>query len=220
MHDQLEIILLENIAVSPVAGAIDEDFVDTLAESIIAVGLISPLIVRKLSAGQYEMIDGHMRAIALRRIGHTSAQVIIKNVSATGAVEATAAAGFIRNCRCADFEAWKMLSRLEATGSFKTNRGLASAIGRRSNELSALRAFGKIPHPVLELCGKRVTLVSAHLAESLLDAGFSLNHPDLVVTAIQLLNAGKLKNQADVMIWLTKKTDKRIHVEVLAQLLP
>lgn len=54
-----------------------EESLDSLATSIGEHGLISPLLVRRIDAGQYELVAGERRFRALQRLGKTYADAII-----------------------------------------------------------------------------------------------------------------------------------------------
>ena len=54
-----------------------EAAIDALAESIREHGLLSPLLVRRIGPGKYELIAGERRLRALKKLGKTRAEVII-----------------------------------------------------------------------------------------------------------------------------------------------
>ena len=53
-----------------------EDSIADLAQSIRRYGLLSPLLVRRISAGRYELIAGERRLRALIMLGQKSADAI------------------------------------------------------------------------------------------------------------------------------------------------
>lgn len=54
-----------------------EAAIDALAESIREHGLLSPLLVRRVGPGKYELIAGERRLRALKKLGRTRAEAII-----------------------------------------------------------------------------------------------------------------------------------------------
>lgn len=62
---------------NPVRSGVDEASVAALAESIRRFGLLSPLLVRRRSAGEYELIAGARRLQALKNLGCREADVIV-----------------------------------------------------------------------------------------------------------------------------------------------
>ena len=59
----------------------DDNRMDELVESIKANGILSPVIVRPLDNGGYEMISGHRRMHAAGRAGLTKIPAIVKPLS-------------------------------------------------------------------------------------------------------------------------------------------
>lgn len=56
----------------------DDEAMGMLKESIEAQGIMNPIIVRKIDTGGYELISGHRRVHAARKIGITDIPAIIK----------------------------------------------------------------------------------------------------------------------------------------------
>lgn len=204
MMPQWEVIRLDQIADSPVALLpTDNAFVEGLAESIQNLGLVEPLVVRTLPSG-YEMIAGHARAMALRKLGHDTAPAIVKNLDDSSAWAAVAAASFVRQQRASDFDTWRQLVKLESSGAFKTNRELASALGRTPSELGKLRAFAKLPNAALQILGAHPTLVDMTTMDNLVSSGLIHQH-GLVTSAITQLAIGRIKRPCDILAWISKR---------------
>ena len=53
---------------------------DQLVESIMAQGVLTPLVVRPLESGEYEVISGHRRLHACKRAGIESVPALISNM--------------------------------------------------------------------------------------------------------------------------------------------
>jgi len=72
-------IALDRIALSPFQPrkSISEAELSSLAESIRRFGLLSPLLVRTLDEGEYELIAGERRLRALKKLGWSHADAII-----------------------------------------------------------------------------------------------------------------------------------------------
>lgn len=64
-------------APNPVRSGIDEASVAALAESIRRFGLLAPLLLRRRSAGEYELIAGARRLQALKSLGCREAEAIV-----------------------------------------------------------------------------------------------------------------------------------------------
>ena len=72
-------IELSRIAASPYQPrrSIDEASIQELAESIRRFGLLTPLLVRRCTAGEYELIAGERRLRALKELGWSHADAIV-----------------------------------------------------------------------------------------------------------------------------------------------
>lgn len=208
MTPQFEMIPLDQITDSPVAAPpADNDFIERLAESIQYLGFIEPLVVRVVPDG-YEMIAGHARAVALRRLGHATAPAVVMNLNDSNAWSAVAASSFVRQQRASDFDSWRQLAKLEASGAFKTNRELACALGRSPSELSKLRAFAKLPKVALDILEAQPALVDMTTMDHLVSTGL-INQSDLVTSAITQLAIGRIKRPGDILAWITKRAVTR-----------
>ena len=58
----------------------DNEEMDQLVESIMAQGVLTPLVVRPLESGEYEVISGHRRLHACKRAGIESVPALISNM--------------------------------------------------------------------------------------------------------------------------------------------
>lgn len=70
-------INLAEIKASDNARKIDPKAVDTLAESINKVGLIQPITVRTCDDGGYQLVAGHHRVHAMRKLGLTQCRATV-----------------------------------------------------------------------------------------------------------------------------------------------
>lgn len=70
---------LQNISPNPFQPRrfFSENTLSELAESIRMHGLLTPLLVRRIDAGQYQLIAGERRLRALQQLGHSHADAII-----------------------------------------------------------------------------------------------------------------------------------------------
>ena len=65
----------------------DEESLNTLAESIKQYGIISPLLVRRLPDGKYEIVSGERRYRAAQKVNLTSVPAIITTMTDQQAAE-------------------------------------------------------------------------------------------------------------------------------------
>lgn len=78
---------IQNIAVDLLMEAtdnpnsMDEQQLSMLETAIKKVGFLQPVLVRPLTAGRYEIVDGHHRVKAARRLGYTDLPCVVLNES-------------------------------------------------------------------------------------------------------------------------------------------
>ncbi len=59
---------------------LDDESMETLTESIRTQGILSPLAVRPLENGEYEVISGHRRLLACKKAGISSVPVMVHDI--------------------------------------------------------------------------------------------------------------------------------------------
>lgn len=214
---KMEEIALDRVIDSKfqVRSEVDQEDLDNLTTSIIECGLVSPLIVRKVSnldtfdgAGgevskldTFELIAGHTRIKALRKLGWATAPAFVRSMSDSEAAKALTTDNAVRK-NLTDFEMWKHVQMLEAQGAVKTVSGLAEVLGCSRQHIYRLRGFAALPDDALGLLNQNRNLVGATLAEVLANDGCCLEHPSIVANALSLLGSGRIKSQLDVMPWI------------------
>lgn len=80
--DQIQMVQLSDLVpfkIHPFRVIDDESMLRT-TESIATFGVLSPLIVRPIEGGKYEIISGHRRAHAAESVGLTEVPVIVKDM--------------------------------------------------------------------------------------------------------------------------------------------
>lgn len=124
----------------------DEGALQELAASIRAQGLMQPILVRKVSADNYEIIAGERRFRAARIAGLSEVPVLIRDVPD----EAAAAMALIENIQREDLnplEEAQGIQRLLDEFSF-THEQAAEAVGRSRSAVSNLLRLLNLAHPV------------------------------------------------------------------------
>ena len=79
-----------------VRSVADSDYIETLMASIVQSGVISPVVVRMLDSSNYEVIAGHHRLEACRRLGHENVPVFVRHMTDSEAACALASDNFVR----------------------------------------------------------------------------------------------------------------------------
>jgi len=148
-----------------------EPALHTLAESIRMHGLISPIIVRRVNAGRYELIAGERRLRALKLLGRSHAEAII----VTAYDSQSAVMALIENLQREQLhyleEAAACRAILDSEGI--TQDELARRIGRSPSALANRLRLMKLPAPVREL------IMDSPLSERHARALLSVGDPDI-----------------------------------------
>jgi ParB family chromosome partitioning protein len=114
--------------------------IDQLAESIQAHGLLQPPVVRPTQRGRFELIAGHRRLEALRRLGFVSVPVVVRPADVDSAYLLT----LVENLQRADLQPREEAAALETLVRERgwTTRQIAAAIQRSQAYVSKrLRVF-------------------------------------------------------------------------------
>lgn len=128
---------------------IDEAALDELAASIVAQGVIQPIVVREVGLGDYELIAGERRWRASRKAGLRDIPAVIRSVSD----EAALAMGLIENIQRQELdpieEAQGLKRLIEEFGL--THEAAAQAVGRSRSAVSNMLRLLSLPAPVQQM---------------------------------------------------------------------
>jgi len=93
---------------------VDDDDMDQLVESIRAKGIISPCIVRKATHGRYELVSGHRRMHACKRLGMDTLRCEVLDITKEEATVLMVESNFQRDKLLPSEKAFAYKMRLEA----------------------------------------------------------------------------------------------------------
>lgn len=209
--DRIEDIPLAAIRRSPyqVRGMGSDEYIESLAASIQSSGVISPIVVRsiqnkessnfELPATAYEFIAGEHRAMACRRLGHTTITAIIRPLSDQQAAIALASDNAVRK-PLDDYDRYKHANMLRKSGFCRTDREIGATLGLSHTQISMLRkGYDPMPEEAHLLLDTHPDLLGYAYAYAI--HGITATHPDLVVQALHQLVAKKLL-PSKVKAWL------------------
>jgi ParB family chromosome partitioning protein len=179
-----------------------DEGLDELANSIREQGIMQPLLVRELNAGQYEIIAGERRFRAAQKAGLKKVPVLIKKVD-----DKTAAAmALIENMQREDLnpiEESLGLSRLIEEFSY-THEQAAQVVGKSRSAVSNLLRLSQLPKGVQQMLAKgeldmgharALLALPANLqllhAQKVLAQGLSVRETEKMVTQATLKNNAK-----------------------------
>ena len=198
----------------------NEDEIEALAESLLASGMISAVVVRpvlnpdaglkvlpgseNLPGKSFEIVTGHHRVQAAIKLGWQMVPVVVKHMTDAQAAIALTADNSIKK-DLSDLDRFKSILMLQETKACKTGREIAATLGVSASKVTQLRAFGSLPDDALSIIESSPLTFGAKMVYELVSQDFHLRHPDLVVEGLKQLEAGKIKDQSLVTRWIAQK---------------
>lgn len=206
--EQARKITIDSIQRSPYqVRHIDDLAIEDLMESIKDTkGLITPIVVRTIADG-YELIAGHTRLEACRRLGYEVVPAIVRDMDDSQAAKALAADNMTRK-DLTDFEIFKQLNVLFAKNYLKSNSEASRLLGKTRQDIIRYQAFGKLPADVIELLERDPSLLGANMAKELAEMTAE-GLEGLVIEACRRLFDGTIKTQAAVVTWIRQRSIER-----------
>lgn len=183
-----------------VRSVADPEYIEQLMESIQQSGVISPIVVRPVESG-YEIIAGHHRFEACRRLGYSTVPVEIKAMSDPEAAMALASDNFVRK-ELGAYERYKHAKMLSEKGFCKTGREIAVVLGVSPAQVSQMKAFDSFPAGAKAILETHPGLLGYDAARKL--ESIAIAEPDLFTEALLQLADGKLQ-QNRIEAWIDAK---------------
>lgn len=213
-HEPTRAIPLASISVSPFQRRVpfSDEALENLVTSITQHGVITPIIVRELDGGGFELITGHRRTEACRRIGRETIPAVVRVMSDRDAAIALTADN-TQHAGLSDWERYKHAAMLLDGKHVRNMTHLADVLGMSRPAVYNLKAFGDLPPTVQAMLETNPRLIGGTLAFDLRNVSGS--HPDIVTEAVQLIEAEKL-SQSSARQWVDKKIAPATSVVKLA----
>jgi ParB/RepB/Spo0J family partition protein len=127
----------------------EEASIDELKESIENNGLLQPIVVRPNEEGKYEIIDGHRRVIAYRKLGIGQIKAIVKDYSDKEA-QVFSIVGNLQREDLSAIEQAISCKKVLNSGVFNDQRELSRAIGKDETYVSDLLNMLKMDQRVID----------------------------------------------------------------------
>ncbi|HJV26009.1 MAG TPA: ParB/RepB/Spo0J family partition protein [Aromatoleum sp.] len=181
---------------------LDQEYLDSLKQTILDGGLVTPITVRSSDSDTYELIAGHHRVEAFRQLDMGLIPAYVRRMTDVEAARALTVDNAVHR-QLTDYERYKHIVMLRETGACKTVSDLAEVLGCSRAQIYNYEAFGALPpaaQQLLEVVGGEV--LGATLAYELRE--LSTTHPEAVTEAIRRLSAGELR-QAGALLWIKNK---------------
>lgn len=197
-------------------GRVDEAYMENLADGIREEGLHDPVIVRPLPAGpagegcysitpRFELVAGHHRVEAFRRLGRSAIPAFVRTLSDTEAARALTSENTNRK-NLVHWELFKHMQMLREAGAVRNNTELARLLNIDRTAIPQLDAFGLLPEAAQQLLDEHPDLVGYNLAHKL--KPYLPAHAMIVFDALCLLAKGRLI-QAGVPPWIEEQVRPR-----------
>jgi ParB family chromosome partitioning protein len=200
-HEIIQKIPVERIRKSRFQNRvlISETEVADLADNISKNGLNSPILVRALGDGDYELITGETR---LRAFIHNQQKEIPAVVREMDDIQASRSTIYdnIFHRQLTDYEVYKGFKMLLDTGSVASIRALGHEVGYSKSHVHRMMAFGKLPGEGLALLDEQPNLIGCNVAEGLAVLT-EQGDGEWVVAALNAIKTGKL-NQTRAVSWV------------------
>lgn len=170
----------------------DDAALEELAASIRELGVLEPILVRRRSAGGFEIVAGERRWRASQRAGLREVPIFVRELSDAAAFEAA----LVENVQRADLnpiETARALDRLLREHGY-TQDTLAARIGKdRSTVANAVRLL-KLPAPVLAFVE---------------DGALSEGHARALLSAADVAAMTRLAREAIDKGWSVRETERQ-----------
>src|SRR6202042_1579446 len=172
---------------------INQDQLSELAASIVANGVVQPVLVRPLAGGRFQLIAGERRWRASQIAGKTTVPAILRQVSDEQALEIT----IVENLQRADLNAMEQARAFErlAREFHMTQEQIATRTGKDRVSVSNFIRLLSMPETVQKLV-ETGSLTFGH-AKALL--GLKL-HPDFEKTAQRVSNLSLSVRQTEHLV--------------------
>lgn len=170
---------------------LDEEQYNRLVENLRHNDLVTPIIVRKSTSGDYEIVSGHNRTQAFRDLGRVSIPALVVDI-ADETVNKDAFYANLLHSSLPDYEKYLGFQReLSAHPEF-THEDLARTSGYSLSHFSKIMAFGRLPVAAHEILKSNPRMIGAAVAQDLAVAVDSGKGP-LVVKAIEMIARNELQ---------------------------
>ena len=152
---------------------LDDDKMHELVESIMVNGVLTPVIVRQMDDGDFQMISGHRRLFAVNQIGMEKIPAIVKEYSDDEAVLAMVDSNLQREEILPSEKAFAYKMRYDAMkrsvgrpkkysqlGSIsQTDEALAAEVGESRNQVHRFLRLTEVIPAILDLVDKKALAI-------------------------------------------------------------
>ncbi len=205
-----------------------EQEIEELAATLLSVGLIEPIVVRRKDDG-FEIISGERRWRAAKQAGFRKIPAVVKQVNESQALEMA----IIENVQREDLTVIEEARAYEALMGLSGSKAadVAKKVGKDRATITNLIRLLKLPEEVLELIedrklsggaarplltlGDRKTIVK--LAKKIIQEGWSARKVEEVVARMMEPSTGSAKGSGSTKDASTRKLEERLRARFTAK---
>jgi ParB family chromosome partitioning protein len=197
---------LDSLRPSPFqTKTVTEETVADLVENLRNNPLTTPIVVREIESGVYEIIAGHGRTLCFSILGRLEIPGVVVQMTDEEAEGAVFYDNFYPPDIC-DFQKFLGLKQIKNRRNL-THEQLADRSGISRQLVGYLMSFDRLPAEALDLVRADPKILGAAVAMKLTQLDSSL--AKRVVEGLQLVQAGKLK-QAGLLDWVIQTPKARL----------
>lgn len=206
-------VALERTADIPVAAVRSSPFqirqssnaehIAALAQSVADIDLSSPILVRPVENGLFELVCGEHRWRAYKQLGRSTIRATIRQMSDESAAK-TLIADNLQHLHISDWEVFIAIKLLFEKAFASTDAEVAQLIGRPRTYVTKVRAFDDLSHEAKDVVRSAPHLFGSNLVADLRSKDLNKKHPALVLEALRLVTSGAL-TQSGVVPWIRNK---------------
>lgn len=169
-------------------AGLDEGRVENLRANLEHNSLATPIVVRPLGEDAHEIVAGHHRVEAFRRLGREEIDAVVKDYADDEAMALVFFDNFLAP-EIPDYHKYLGFEQIRRAGGF-SQEALARKAGVSRSLVTQLFSFERLPAAALELVAASPKTVGANLAQGL--AQYAAEQPERVTEAIRLVIDGTL----------------------------
>ena len=177
---------------------LDQEHIESLAESIQASRQIEPILVREIAEGEFELVAGEHRLESIRLLGRDTILATVRQLT-DGEARIAALVDNIKRREISDFEAGKAYLGLIESGEVASPTEMSRLAGVSRQTIYRCIALASLPEAITGLLNTNPFLIGGHAGEALkglIDEG----QTEIAVKAAEEVAAGRLK-QKDIETW-------------------
>lgn len=193
---------------------LSHEHIAELAESIRADGINSPVTLRPMAGGRYELIAGENRFEAYKLNGEEFIPVIIKHCDDIQAARSTIFDN-VKRKNLTDYELFRGYDILLKMKAVSSVRQLAKDAGVTHTQMNRVMCFGRLPKDAIEILNKKPSLIGATVAEAICSYAENESGSILITEALKKINEGSLQ-QTKAASWIENHIHPKASVSRLA----